>query len=109
MAFFQYDAEIIDAWMFVQKSGSGGTTEIDIRHATTPGGGFSSIFSTTPKITSAAGDNIWIHVGSAVGGTTAPVISTTNVNAGDAISCDLLQAQTGTVAGAGLLIHYRPR
>lgn len=109
MTFFQFDATILDAWMFVELNGSGGTTEIDIKYATTPGGSFSSIFSTTPKITSAAGGGVWIHVGSSVSGTTAPVLSTTSMDAGWALRCDLLQAQTGTVSGCGMLITYQPR
>jgi hypothetical protein len=108
--FFQFDAEIIDVWMFIQFAGSGGTTELDIKRATTPGGSFSSIFSTTPKISSLAGDGIWIHVGSSFPNTTAPVLALSQVNAGDALRCDLIQAQSGaTVNGCGIVVHYRPR
>jgi len=108
-AFFQYNALILDAWLYVQTAGSGGTTELDIKLATSSGGAFSTIFSTTPKITSAAGNNKFIHVGSVIANTTAPVLSTTNVDAGSAIRCDIIAAQTGTVDGCGLVIHYRPR
>lgn len=110
LTFFQFDAFIIDVWMFVQNAGSGGTTELDLRLATSSGGAFSTIFSTTPKITSAAGDYAFIHVGSAVANTTAPVLSTTNVTAGSALRCHIIDAQTGTaVNGAGIVVHYRPR
>lgn len=109
LTFFQYDAEIIDAWMFVAFAGSGGTTELDIKRATTPGGSFTSIFSTTPKITSAAGNFVWIHVGSAIAGTTAPVLATTLVDAEDALRLDVITAQSGTPITTGLIIHYRPR
>lgn len=112
--FFEFDAEIFDVWMYVQTAGSGGTTELDIKLASTSGGAFSSIFGTTPKIASTAGDNSWTHVGGSAGtGFTIPIFSgggsTFNVNAGDAIRCDIVQAQTGTVNGAGLVVHYRPR
>lgn len=111
--FFEFNAEIFDVWMYLQYSGSG-TTELDIKHATTPGGAFTSIFGTTPKIASTAGNSQWTHIGGAAGtGITVPVftgsVSTFTVNAGDAIRCDIIQAQTGTtVNGAGLVVHYRP-
>jgi hypothetical protein len=107
--FFQYNATIIDVWMYVQTNGASGTLELDLKRATTPGGAFSSIFTTTPKIQAAAGNNIWIHVGSAVANTTAPVLSVTDVNAGDAIRCDIIQSPAAGMTGCGIIIHYRPR
>lgn len=108
--FFQYDAEIIDVWMFVQFAGSGGTTELDIKRATSSGGAFSSIFTTTPKIQSAAGNFAYIHVGSAIPNTTAPVLALTDVDAGDTLRCDIITSQTGpAVNGTGIVIHYKPR
>lgn len=108
--FFKFDALIVDAFMFVQFAGGGGTTELDIKRATTPGGAFTSIFSTTPKITAAAGNNAWTYVGGVLAGATAPVISTTMVNANDALRCDIITTQTGsTVNGCGLVLIYRPR
>lgn len=110
LAFMQYDAEIIDAWMFAQVAGSGGTFELDIKRASTPGGAFTSIFSTTPKIQAAAGNNVWIHLGSIVGSTTAPILASSDVDAGDALRCDVIQAQSGTTfTGGGIVLHYRPR
>lgn len=109
LTFFQYDAEIIDVWMFVEYNGSSGTTELDLKRATSSGGSFSSIFSTTPKITSAAGNFAYVHAGISVSGTTAPVLSLIHVNAGDAIRCDLLQVPGGSPQGCGIIIHYRPR
>lgn len=112
LAVFEFDAEIIDVWMFNTTAGSGGTTELDLKVATTSGGAFTSIFSTTPKITSAAGNNAWVGApgGAYVAptGTTAPVISTVNVDAHSAIRLDLLQTQTGG-QNCGLIVHYRPR
>ena len=112
LALFEYNAEIIDVWAFNLVAGSSGTTEIDVKIATTSGGAFTSIFSTTPKITSAAGNNVWVGApgGSYAppSGTTAPVLSTVNVNAYSAIRVDLLQAQTGG-QNCGIVIHYRPR
>lgn len=112
LAVFEFDAEIIDVWMFNLVAGSGGTTELDLKIATTPGGAFTSIFSTTPKITSGAGNNVWVGApGGAYtppGGATAPVISTINVDAYSAIRLDMLQTQTGG-QNCGLIVHYRPR
>jgi hypothetical protein len=116
MTFFQYDAEVIDVWMFVQVQSAmtSGTTELDLKYATTPGGSFTSIFTTTPKIQYNAGNDIWIHVGSTVTNTTAPVLSVTNFDAEWALRLDVLQVPTGTPGdtsgvGTGLLVHYRPR
>lgn len=113
LAVFEFDAYIIDAWMFNITAGSAGTTEIDLKIATTSGGAFTSIFSTTPKITSAAGNNAW--VGAPTGGpytppsgTTQPVFATRNISAYTAIRCDLLQKQTAG-QNCGIIIHYRPR
>lgn len=106
---FEYDAEILNAYMFHHIGGSDGTTTLDIKRATSPGGAFSSIFSTTPKITSSASDYVWIGVGDSVSGCTAPVLSVTEVSAGDALRVDLLAAQTGDVENCGIIIHYRPR
>lgn len=109
-SFFKFNVEIIDAWAWVQFAGSAGTTEIDVKYATTPGGAFTSIFSTTPKITSAAGNNVWVHLGSVLAGTTAPVISVPNIDADWAVRMDIITGQTGpTVNGAGIQLHYRPR
>ena len=107
--FFQYDAEIIDVWAYVQTAGSSGTTELDIKYATTPGGVFTSIFSTTPKITSAAGSNVWVNVGSVLANTTAPVLAVTDVDAGWALRFDIIDAQAGSVYSTGVVVHYRPR
>lgn len=109
-SFFKFNVEIIDAWAWVQLAGSGGTTELDIKVATAPGGGFASIFSTTPKIDAAAGDNVWVHLGSVVPNTVAPVLATPNLDADWAVRMDIITAQTGvTVNGAGIQLHYRPR
>lgn len=109
---FQYDAQIFNVYMFNLVGGSAGTTELDIKIKPQASGSFTSIFSTTPKITSAAGDNKWVGVGDVIANTTAPVLSSgglpLSVNAGDGLVLDLLQAQTGG-QNCGALVHYRPR
>jgi hypothetical protein len=126
LAVFEFDATIIDVWMFNLVAGSAGTTELDLKISTASGGSFTSIFSTTPKITSAAGNNAWVGnpsvwtSGVAVQdgtytvptGCTRPVLTgggqTLNVNKHTAIRLDILQAQTDG-QNCGLLVHYYPR
>jgi len=103
------DIEIIGVFMSVQIAGSGGTTEFDIKKASSPGGPWTSIFSTTPKIASSAGDDAWVRIGESGTGLTAPVLADANLDEGDVLRCDLIQAQSGTPNGCGIEIHYRPR
>lgn len=103
------DIEILDVFMFIQTAGSGGTTEIDIQKASAPGGAWTSIFSTTPKITSAAGSGTWVRIGGSGVGLTAPILSSANLSAGDVLRCNLVQAQSGSPNGTGIVLHYRPR
>lgn len=112
LAIFQFDAEIFNIYIFGNVQGSGGTTELDIKHASDPGGAFTSIFSTTPKITSSASNFSWIGIGDTVSGCTAPVLTSSpdsyEVSAGDAIRIDLISAQTGNAENCGIIVHYRP-
>jgi len=106
-----FDLEIFDVAMFNITAGSGGTTELDVKKATTPGGAFSTIFSTTPKVTSSAAASTWVRVGDTVTGWTAPILTTSpfNVDAGDALRLDLISAMTGGPENCGLILYYRPR
>lgn len=104
----EYNIEIINIWAYNLTAGASGTTELDIKKATTPGGAFTSIFSTTPKFTSTAVSNAWIKVGGSLAGATAPVLSSTSLSAGDMLRCDLVSAMPGA-ENCGLIIHFRPR
>lgn len=116
---FNFNAEIINAYAWILGVGAGGTTELDIKKATAPGGAFASIFATTPKFTSAASAYSWCGIGDVVAGATAPVWASVNadghyeVDAGDALRFDLVSAMTGTTTAGprscGINIHYRPR
>jgi len=126
IAIFEFDATIIDVWMFNYTAGSSGTTELDLKISTAPGSAFTSIFSVTPKITSAATAPAWVGnpsvwtTGTAVQdggygvptGCVRPVFTgggqTFDVNKYTAIRVDLLQAMVGG-QNCGLLVHYRPR
>lgn len=107
--FIPDNALITNAFMFTRKAGSGGTTELDVKYATTPGGSWASVFSTTPKISYAAGDFAWCYTGSSFLNTTAPVLSVTNLNAGMAIRCDIITSQSGDARGAGIVLFLQPR
>lgn len=110
LTIFEYDATIINAWLFNIVAGSSGVTEIDCRIKPQNSGSYTSIFSTRPQIAAAAGNDAWIGVGQSFANMTAPVLSASplNVNAGDGLVVDLIQAQAGG-QNCGLLIHYRPR
>jgi len=123
---FEFNSQIIDVWLFVRVAGSSGTTGIDIEVADTPAGPWTSIFTTTPKITSTAGSYVWVGavnpslVGPAYNpspsyappvGTTQGVLNSSITNlitAWSAIRCNLSTAQGGSPDGCGVLIRYRP-
>ena len=123
---FEFNATIIDVWMFNITAGTSGTTELDLKLASSSGGAFSSIFSTTPKIASSAGNNAWVGnpsiwtsgvpvvdgTYSAPTGCTKPQLvgggQTYNVNARSAMKLDLISAQAGG-ENCGLIVHYVPR
>lgn len=109
IAIFNFDAEIINAYAFNLVSGTSGDTELDIKIKPQLSGSWTSIFTTKPKINFAAGE-AWIGIGDTVPNCVAPVLTSfpLQVNKGDAIRLDMLQAQVGG-QNCGLLVHYRPR
>lgn len=112
-----FDVEIIGVSMFNLVAGTSGTTTLDVRRFTasnTPAGG-ASIFSVKPSITSAAGNNAFVFydfLNSVVlenpTGTTLPVLSVTNLNAGDMLTLNIDSAQP-LAQNCGLVLYYRPR
>ena len=111
--FFQFDAQIIDVFMWSRTQGSGGTTELDIKVKSSPtGGSWNSIFTTTPKFTSGAGVQTWNSTTIANPGSTQPILNTTftdTITAGTAMRMDLVQAMSGTPRNAAIVVHYKPR
>lgn len=108
---FPYNVEIFDVGIFNLVSGSSGTTELDIKRATSSGGAFTSIFSTTPKIASTSGNNAFALSGDTPPtGFTLPVLTSSpfNVDAGDALRLDLISAMTAA-ENCGLTLYFRPR
>lgn len=110
-----FDIEIIGILMFNMVAGSSGTTTLDVRRWTASNTGNTSIFSTKPSITSAAGNNAYVFYdflnSTALenpSGTTLPVLSVTNLNAGDLLTLNIDAKQTDG-QNCGLIIYFRPR
>lgn len=111
MAFFEFDAEIFNVWVYNTLPGSSGTTELDLKIKPKASGVFTSIFSTTPKIGPTAPADTFFEIGDVATGITAPVLNggtPYNVNRGDAIRLDLISAMT-EAEHCGVVIHFRPR
>lgn len=112
LAFFEYDAEIFNVWVFSMKAGTSGITELDLKVKPKLSGAFTSIFTTTPKIAPSSGDNKFFEIGDVATGITAPVLNTMtgvyNVNKGDAVRFDIISAMDNA-ENCGIVIHFRPR
>lgn len=107
--FAPYNLTITSVWIYNGDAGTGGTTEFDLKVASS-GGSFTSILSTTGQITSAASSTIWTDSGSIIGtqtGVTKPVLSTTAITAGQAIRFDLIQSMSGSPTDARIRIFYK--
>lgn len=110
-AFFEFDAEIFNVWVYNIKAGTSGITELDLKVKPKSSGSFTSIFSTTPKIGPTAPNDTFFEVGDVATGITAPVLNggvPYNVNRGDAIRLDLISAMANA-EHCGIVIHFRPR
>lgn len=109
---FNFDAEIINVYMFNMVAGSSSFTELDIKIKPQGSGSFTSIFSTRPAIGYQAGNDVWVGVGDVIPNTTAPVLtsgpSPLAVNKGDGLVLDLINSMPGA-QNCGILVHYRPR
>lgn len=101
--------EIMDVGVSMGNTGSSGTTEVDLKFKATPTGGYSSLFTTTPKFTSAANNDSYVDsLGVTPPGTgiTAPVLSGAAIAAGSALAFDVLSVATGSI-DCNITIHYR--
>lgn len=110
-----FDMEIIGLTMFNRRSGSSGTTEIDVEWLNGSNSNQGSIFSTTPKLASTSSDYSYLirDERNAVNielptGATAPVFSKTQFDAGDALFCEIVSAMSGA-EDCALIIHFVPR
>lgn len=112
MCFFNFNAEIVNIWAYSETPGSGGTTTLDLRVATAPGGSFSSILSTKASFTSASAANSYVDANGVVSpgtGVTAPVLTSPNIAAGSAMKLFLNAAMTGTAANCGFIVQFKQR
>ena len=90
-------------------NGSSGTTEFDIKWRPENTGSWVSIFTTTPKFTSAAAAFTSVRKGQTVSGFTAPVLNKTTFDAWDQLRLDVIQTVAGSPEGAQVKIWFRPR
>jgi hypothetical protein len=112
-----HNCEIVGVCMFNIVAGSSGTTELDIRKYTasnTPSGG-TSIFFTRPAISYTAGNYAYVFYRfqdsttlENPAGTTLPALTSPNLDAGDLLVVDIVQAQEGA-QNCGLVLFTRPR
>lgn len=124
LAVFEFQAQIIDVWMFNITGGSSSSTSIDLLVSPSPGSAFTSIFSTRPSIDHLAVSPAWVSCSNPQGGgpafTPPPYTPPSNTTQGilntsvsgiipaySAIRCDLVSAQVGG-QNTGVIVHYRP-
>ena len=106
--FAPYNITIQSVWIYSGTAGASGTTEFDLKVASS-GGSFTSILNTTGKITSAAASGVWTDSGTIIGaqtGVTKPIIQTSAITAGQAIRWDLIQGMTGVAQDVRIRIFY---
>lgn len=107
---YNHNFKIEDVQIFTGVSnGSSGTTEFDIKWRAENSGSWVSIFTTTPKFTSAAATFTSVRAGQTVTGFTAPVLSKTDFNAYDQLRLDIIQQVAGNAQGAQVKLWLRPR
>ncbi len=112
LCFFNFNATIVNVWCYITAAGASGSTEIDLKVATAPGAAFNSILSTPAEFDSTAGAYAYVDANGVVApgtGVTAPVLSTTSINAGSAMRFDLLSIMAGTPEDVGVIIQFKQR
>ena len=114
-----FNMEIIGVYMINFVAGSSGTTELDVIARRPGSGSLGSIFSTTPKMTSATGDKAGLgrifasgqeasYPASSGGGYTLPELAITQLNAFDWLYLKITDAQVAA-RNATLGLWLRPR
>lgn len=112
LCFFNFNATIVNCWAWIRSAGGAGTTTIDLKVATAPGGSFATIFSTKPAFASTAGASAYVDCQGVVTpgtGVTAGVLSTTSIAAGSAIKMDLTGVMTSAPDSVGITIVFKQR
>lgn len=107
---YPYNIEVVDVMFFNNTALTSGTLELNIQYATSSGGAFTSIFTTTPKLTSAASNFAYVYASSpsTPTGMTKPVLTGTTVAipARSAIRCSLVQKGVGG-QNCGVIVFYK--
>ena len=111
-----FDMEIVGITMWNRMAGTSGVTEIDLIKFSGSGNEVGSIFSVTPKFNSQVGDNAFLIksvlsdtvLTQPSAGSTEPVFSSVNIDAGEAIFCQIKSAMNGA-QDCSILINFRPR
>lgn len=107
---FPFNFEVLYAAIYTGSlTASSGTTELDVKWKPYSSGAYASIFSTTPKFTSAAAASDLVYNGSVKTGFTAPVLSKTSFDAWDLLRFDLISGVVGNQDGCGIKLFWRPR
>ena len=110
-----FNIEIVGFSMFNRRSGTSGTTEIDLQWLDDANSNQGSIFTTRPALDSTSSDNSYLIKNvldntdvKLPTGATSPVFSKTEFNAGDAILCKL-NLTMSDAEDLAVLVHFRPR
>jgi len=111
-----FDMEIVGITLWNRKTGSAGTTTLDVQWLSASSSTEGSIFSTKPAFNINVGNQAYLIkdvlndtvVASPASGSTTPILSKTNFDAGDAMKLVIDSAMTGA-EDCSLLIHFRPR
>jgi len=93
-----YNYSIINVFAANDTVGSSGTTTIDIQVQTTPGGSWTSIFSTKPAFASTSSNGAYTQILPAPPsqtGVTAPVLSASTITAGSRVRMNIDAAMVG--------------
>lgn len=110
--FFNFNATILNAWAWIRSAGGAGTTTLDIKYASAPGGSYATIFSTKPAFTTTAAAGAYVDSAGVVSpptGTTAGVLSTTTVVAGGSLKFDLTSVMTSSPDSCGVTVIFKQR
>ena len=108
MIFVPFNIEVFEVMVYQNIAGTSGTTDLDVKYATTPGGSFASIFTQSPKIASVEGNYSWITTTVYSGSSVNPILAPIVIPAGSALRLDCIAVQSGDPRGAGIVLLHRP-
>lgn len=103
-----FDLVITDVYIQSKTQGSSGTTEIDLKKSTSASGTWTSIFATTPKVTSTASGAAWVSTSTTATGYTAPQLTVlaAGMTEGQALRLDIVSAMSGTPSDVYVTIVF---